>query len=200
MLAGERLFGRISWAQRWDCRRGAAHARPRRASPENMLGYALALGCAFTCALPAPSRRFGETPTDAIAGFCASARSRSSVTWLRVNGAAGLDHRRLVIALGIGPTRRILSLGSRRQAATSGHSAYATPASTALLIVAPAEPTTTLLLAPGAGGARPRRGCGSVAAQTRCIRSLKAQARLRPSKQRAPARTMTRHDRRQPPS
>ena len=36
------------------------------------LGYALALGCAFTWALYSVlSRRFGETPSDAIAAFCA---------------------------------------------------------------------------------------------------------------------------------
>src|SRR6188474_2283756 len=38
------------------------------------LGYALALGCAFAWSLYSVlSRRFGETPTDAIASFCAAA-------------------------------------------------------------------------------------------------------------------------------
>src|SRR6266851_3784358 len=37
------------------------------------LGCALALGCAFTWSLYSVlSRRFGETPTDAIAAFCAA--------------------------------------------------------------------------------------------------------------------------------
>src|SRR4249919_761915 len=42
------------------------------------LGYALALGCAFTWSLYSVlSRRFGETPTDAIAAFCTASAALS---------------------------------------------------------------------------------------------------------------------------
>src|SRR5258708_21984334 len=47
------------------------------------LGYALALGCAFTWSLYSVlSRRFGETPSDAIAAFCAVSAALSLVCHL----------------------------------------------------------------------------------------------------------------------
>ena len=72
------------------------------------LGYLLALGCAFAWSLYSVlSRRFGETPTDAIASFCAAAAVLSFACHLLfehtvwpATPAAWLA----VLALGVGPT------------------------------------------------------------------------------------------------
>ena len=76
-------------------------------SADHALGYGLALGCAVTWALYSVlSRRFGETPTDAIAAFCAASALLSLLCHLvfertvwPASTAAGLA----VLALGIGP-------------------------------------------------------------------------------------------------
>ncbi len=87
----------------------------------HVLGYALALGCAFTWSLYSVlSRRFGETPTDAIAAFCTASALLSLVCHLLVERTrlAGF-HGRLAGRAGAGPgasRRGVLSVGSRGQA------------------------------------------------------------------------------------
>jgi len=109
---------------------GASHA----------LGYLLALGCAFAWSLYSVlSRRFGETPTDAIAAFCAAAALLSLACHLLfertawpASTAAWLSH-----AVKRGDIRALGALS------------YATPIlSTALLVACGmAEPTAALLAA-----------------------------------------------------
>jgi drug/metabolite transporter (DMT)-like permease len=122
-----------------------------------MLGYALALGCAFTWSLYSVlSRRFGETPTDAIAAFCTAASLLSFVCHLLfehtvwpASAAAWLA----VLALGIGPTGGAFYLWDhavkRGDIRALGAASYATPIlSTGLLILCGlARPTSTLLIA-----------------------------------------------------
>jgi drug/metabolite transporter (DMT)-like permease len=121
------------------------------------LGYALALGCAFTWALYSVlSRRFGETPTDAIAGFCAASAVLSLFCHLvfehTVWPATPLAWL-AVLALGLGPTGSAFYFWDhavkRGDIRALGAFSYATPIlSTALLIVSGlAAPTSTLLLA-----------------------------------------------------
>jgi drug/metabolite transporter (DMT)-like permease len=121
------------------------------------LGYALALGCAFTWSLYSVlSRRFGETPTDAIAAFCAAAAVLSLVCHLLfehtvwpATPAAWLA----VLALGLGPTGGAFYLWDhavkRGDIRALGALSYAAPIlSTALLIACGlATPTSALLLA-----------------------------------------------------
>src|SRR5262249_57014182 len=121
------------------------------------LGYALALGCAFAWSLYSVlSRRFGETPTDAIAAFCAAAAVLSLICHLLfeptvwpATPAAWLA----VLALGLGPTGGAFYLWDhavkRGDIRALGALSYAAPIlSTALLILCGlAEPTIALLLA-----------------------------------------------------
>ena len=121
------------------------------------LGYALALGCAFTWALYSVlSRRFGDTPTDAIAGFCAASAVLSLLCHLVFEHTAWPSTPLAwlaVLALGLGPTGsafyfwdRAVKRGDLR---ALGAFSYATPIlSTAILIACGlAEPTGALLLA-----------------------------------------------------
>ena len=121
------------------------------------LGYALALGCAFAWSLYSVlSRRFGETPTDAIASFCAAAALLSLACHLvfepTVWPATPLAWL-AVLALGVGPTGGAFYLWDhavkRGDIRALGALSYATPIlSTALLIVCGlAEPTGALLIA-----------------------------------------------------
>ena len=121
------------------------------------LGYALALGCDFTWSLYSVlSRRFGETPTDAIAAFCTAASLLSLVchflferTVWPVSAPAWLA----VLALGIGPTGGAFYLWDhavkRGDIRALGALSYAAPIlSTGLLILCGlAQPTGTLLIA-----------------------------------------------------
>src|SRR5262249_35222202 len=121
------------------------------------LGYALALGCAFAWSLYSVlSRRFGETPTDAIASFCAAASLLSLVCHLlfeRTVWPATSTAWLAVIALGLGPTGGAFYLWDhavkRRDIRALGALSYAAPIlSTALLIACGlAQPTSALLLA-----------------------------------------------------
>src|SRR5204862_7655300 len=79
------------------------------------LGYALALGCAFAWSLYSVlSRRFGETPTDAIASFCVAAAVLALLCHLLFEATAWPATPLAwlaVLALGVGPTGGAFYLG-----------------------------------------------------------------------------------------
>ena len=124
---------------------------------DHMLGYALALGCALTWSLYSVlSRRFGETPTDAIAAFCAASAVLSLVCHLvfeRTVWPATPTGWLAVLALGCGPAGTAFYFWDhavkRGDIRALGALSYATPIlSTAILIACGlAEPTSTLLIA-----------------------------------------------------
>ncbi len=121
------------------------------------LGYAFALGCAFAWSLYSVlSRRFGETPTDAIASFCAAAAMLSLICHLLFEHTAWPATPTAwlaVLALGLGPTGGAFYLWDhavkRGDIRALGALSYAAPIlSTALLIACGlAAPTSALLLA-----------------------------------------------------
>src|SRR5471032_1622638 len=121
------------------------------------VGYALALGCAFAWSLYSVlSRRFGETPTDAIAAFCTVASLLSLVCHLmfeRTVWPASPLAWLAVLALGVGPTGGAFYLWDhavkRGDIRALGALSYAAPIlSTGLLILCGlAQPTGTLLIA-----------------------------------------------------
>ena len=121
------------------------------------LGYLLALGCAFAWSLYSVlSRRFGETPTDAIASFCAAAAVLSLACHLLFEHTvwpATPTAWLAVLALGLGPTGSAFYLWDhavkRGDIRALGALSYAAPIlSTALLIACGlATPTSALLLA-----------------------------------------------------
>ena len=122
-----------------------------------LAGYLLALGCAVTWSLYSVlSRRFGETPTDAVAAFCAAASLLSLVCHLIFEPTiwpATTTAWLAVAALGIGPTGGAFYLWDhavkRGDIRALGALSYAAPIlSTGLLIVCGlAQPTSTLLIA-----------------------------------------------------
>ncbi|MDI1285610.1 MAG: DMT family transporter [Reyranella sp.] len=126
-------------------------------SGNHALGYALALGCAITWLLYSVlSRRFGETPTDAIAAFCAASAALSLLCHLafeRTVWPASTSAWFAILALGLGPAGGAFYLWDhavkRGDIRALGALSYATPIlSTALLIACGlAEPTSALLLA-----------------------------------------------------
>ena len=126
---------------------GGAHA----------LGYVLALGCAVAWSLYSVlSRRFGETPTDAVAAFCAASAILSlgcHLLFERTVWPASTAAWLAVLALGLGPAGAAFYLWDhavkRGDIRALGALSYATPIlSTALLIACGfAEPTGTLLVA-----------------------------------------------------
>ncbi|MBM3651054.1 MAG: EamA family transporter [Alphaproteobacteria bacterium] len=158
-LAGERL----SWLHLLGALLGfagialLAAARGLSFGSQYALGYALALGCAFAWSLYSVlSRRFGETPTDAIASFCsASAALSLACHWLfeptvwPATAAAWLA----VLALGLGPAGAAFYLWDHAvkhgDIRALGALSYATPIlSTALLVACGlAEPTSSLVAA-----------------------------------------------------
>jgi len=124
---------------------------------DHALGYTLALGCAFTWALYSVlSRRFGDTPTDAIASFCAASAVLSLLCHLsfeRTVWPATPLAWLAVLGLGVGPTGSAFYFWDhavkRGDIRALGAFSYATPIlSTAILIACGlAEPTSALLLA-----------------------------------------------------
>lgn len=124
---------------------------------DHALGYALALGCALTWSLYSVlSRRFGETPTDAIAAFCAASALLSLACHLvfeRTVWPATPVAWLAVLALGCGPAGTAFYFWDhavkRGDIRALGALSYATPIlSTAILIACGlAEPTSTLLIA-----------------------------------------------------
>ena len=158
-LAGERL----GWPHLLGALLGFAGvallAAGRGASFEgaHVTGYLLALGCAFAWSLYSVlSRRFGETPTDAIAAFCAAASLLSLICHLLFEATvwpATPGAWLAVAALGLGPAGTAFYLWDhavkRGDIRALGALSYAAPIlSTALLIATGlAQPTSTLLLA-----------------------------------------------------
>ncbi len=158
-LAGERL----GWTHLAGAALGfagvalLAFGRGLAFADDHALGYALALGCAFTWALYSVlSRRFGDTPTDAIAGFCAASAILSLLCHLlfeRTVWPATPLAWLAVLALGLGPTGSAFYFWDhavkRGDIRALGALSYATPIlSTAILIACGlAEPTGALLLA-----------------------------------------------------
>lgn len=121
------------------------------------LGYLLALGCAFAWSIYSVlSRRFGETPTDAIAAFCAASALLSLACHLvfeRTVWPAGGTAWLAVLALGLGPAGSAFYFWDhavkRGDIRALGAISYATPIlSTAILVAfGLAEPTGTLIAA-----------------------------------------------------
>jgi drug/metabolite transporter (DMT)-like permease len=124
---------------------------------KHLPGYLLALGCAVAWSLYSVlSRRFGETPTEAIASFCAAAAVLSlgchlafeKTVWPATGGAW-----LAVVALGLGPTGGAFYLWDHAvkqgDIRALGALSYVAPIlSTGLLIVCGlAMPTVTLLAA-----------------------------------------------------
>jgi len=124
---------------------------------DDVVGYALALGCAITWAVYSVlSRRLGETPTDAIAAFCAASAALSLLchgVFERTVWPASTAAWLAVLALGLGPAGGAFYLWDhavkRGDIRALGALSYATPIlSTALLIVCGlAAPTSALFLA-----------------------------------------------------
>jgi drug/metabolite transporter (DMT)-like permease len=124
---------------------------------DHALGYALALGCAFAWSLYSVlSRRFGQTPTDAIAAFCAASALLSFVCHLLFETTvwpADTQAWLAVGALGVGPAGAAFYLWDHAvkqgDIRALGALSYATPIlSTGLLILCGlAPPTGWLLLA-----------------------------------------------------
>ena len=153
------------------------------------LGYALALGCAFAWSLYSVlSRRFGETPTDAIAAFCAASALLSLVCHL-------LFERTVWPASTPRPGSPCWRSASARPGAAFylwdhavkrgdiralGALSYATPIlSTALLIACGlAEPTGTLLIAAllVTGGVLARRSLAGASSPASAVETLTASA------------------------
>src|SRR5471032_3014028 len=158
-LAGERL----GWSHLTGALLGfagvalLAFGRGLDVSRAYLAGYLLALGCAFTWSLYSVlSRRFGETPTDAVAAFCAGASLLSLVCHLLFEPTiwpSSTTAWLAVAALGVGPTGGAFYLWDHAvkhgDIRALGALSYAAPIlSTGLLIVCGlAQPTSTLLIA-----------------------------------------------------
>ncbi|HEY7382354.1 MAG TPA: EamA family transporter [Beijerinckiaceae bacterium] len=121
------------------------------------LGYLLSFAAAFVWAgYSVLSRRFGNVPTDAVAGFCLAASALSLVchaTFETTVWPADLTQWLAALALGIGPLGAAFYLWDvgvkRGDIRMLGIASYAAPVlSTLLLVLAGfAEPTSALALA-----------------------------------------------------
>jgi drug/metabolite transporter (DMT)-like permease len=124
---------------------------------DHALGYLLALGCAITWSLYSVlSRRLGETPTDAVAAFCAVSAILSlacHLTFEQTAWPATPASWLAVLALGLGPAGSAFYFWDHAvkhgDIRALGALSYATPIlSTAILVVCGlAEPTGVLLVA-----------------------------------------------------
>jgi drug/metabolite transporter (DMT)-like permease len=131
--------------------RGALDARP-----EHLPGYLCAAAAAFVWgAYSVLSRRFGEVPTDAVAGFCLATSGLSLVCHLLFETTvwpASTAQWLAILALGIGPVGAafyVWDIGMKRgDIRLLGVASYAAPVlSTLILVLAGyAEPTLTLAL------------------------------------------------------
>lgn len=134
--------------------RGALDARA-----EYMPGYICAFIAAFVWATYSVlSRRFGEVPTDAVAGFCLMTSLLSLVCHLAFETTVWPETTTqwlALVALGIGPVGAafyVWDIGMKRgDIRLLGVASYATPVLSTLLLVAAgyAEPSTTLAVSCG---------------------------------------------------
>jgi drug/metabolite transporter (DMT)-like permease len=132
--------------------RGALEARS-----EHLAGYLCAFACAFVwSAYSVLSRRFGEVPTDAVAGFCLATAALSLLCHLAFETTvwpeAGTEWL-AVLALGLGPVGLafyVWDIGMKRgDIRLLGVASYAAPVLSTLVLVAAgyAEATRSLALA-----------------------------------------------------
>jgi drug/metabolite transporter (DMT)-like permease len=129
--------------------RGALDARP-----EYLPGYLCALACAFVwAAYSVLSRRFGQVPTDAVAGFCLATAVLSLACHVAFETTVRPENATqwlAVLALGLGPVGAafyVWDIGVKHgDIRLLGVASYAAPVlSTLILVLAGyAEPTTTL--------------------------------------------------------
>jgi drug/metabolite transporter (DMT)-like permease len=170
-LAPENERGRLTWTHLGGAALGFAGVallaieRGAGFAGDHALGYALALGCAFAWAIYSVlSRRLGDTPTDAIASFCAAAALLSlggHLAFERTVWPATPTAWLAIVALGIGPAGAAFYLWDhavkRGDIRALGALSYATPIlSTALLMVFGLAAPTAILIAAAllvAGGA-----------------------------------------------
>jgi drug/metabolite transporter (DMT)-like permease len=132
--------------------RGALEARS-----EYLAGYLCAFACAFVWSTYSVlSRRFGEVPTDAVAGFCLATAALSLVCHLAFEATVwpGTTAEWLaVLALGLGPVGLafyVWDIGMKRgDIRLLGVASYAAPVLSTLILVAAgyAEATRSLALA-----------------------------------------------------
>jgi drug/metabolite transporter (DMT)-like permease len=124
---------------------------------EYALGYICAGAAAFVwAAYSVLSRRFGQVPTDAVAGFCLATSLLSLVCHMLFETTLWPSHRLewlAVLALGIGPVGAAFyawDIGMKRgDIRLLGVASYAAPvlSTLALVLAEYAEPTTSLALA-----------------------------------------------------
>jgi drug/metabolite transporter (DMT)-like permease len=134
--------------------KGALDARP-----EHLPGYACAFACAFVWAgYSVLSRRFGEVPTDAVAGFCLATSALSLACHLMFEATVwpvGAVQWLSIVALGLGPVGLafyVWDIGVKHgDIRFLGVASYAAPVlSTLILVLAGyAEATVTLALSCG---------------------------------------------------
>jgi drug/metabolite transporter (DMT)-like permease len=132
--------------------RGALEARS-----EYLAGYLCAFACAFVwSAYSVLSRRFGEVPTDAVAGFCLATAALSLLCHLLFETTvwpASATEWLAVLALGLGPVGLafyVWDIGMKRgDIRLLGVASYAAPVLSTLILVAAgyAEATRALALA-----------------------------------------------------